>query len=223
MISCQNIWSIANQRRSDIREFDKTVTVLVGKDEKRFILHQDAVCAKSKFFQAMCSKPCLEGHEQIARLPETTVATFQAYCSWIYTGYLQERTCTEESEMSDKNDEQEALVELYLLGNTLDDIKLRDSAKSMLFYTIKCHETLPCESTVEMIWNSTPSGSLLRKMIVDAFVATADRDMFAEAIHKFPADFAREVAAAALKAASTSSWDCLADKLWQYTEKEQSE
>jgi hypothetical protein len=57
------------------------VTVLVGKEEKRFTLHQDAVCANSKFFKAACSKRWREGQERTVRLPEAQPDIFKLYCS----------------------------------------------------------------------------------------------------------------------------------------------
>jgi hypothetical protein len=151
-----------NRTYSNIDEFDNIITVLVGKEEKRFILHQDAVCAKSKFFKAACSKQWREGQEQIVRLPEAGVAAFKAYSAWVYSGDVAEHTCTPESEEEDMDVAQTSLIDLYLLGDTLDDIQLRNKAMSMLFACIR-HCVIPSIDNVRHIWESTPSGSFLRK------------------------------------------------------------
>ena len=208
--------------RSNIEEFDNIVTVLVGKEEKRFILHQDAVCAKSKFFKAACSKQWREGQERIVRLPEAGVATFKAYSAWIYSGDVAENTCTSTSSDGEKRTTLASLVDLYLLGDTLDDVKLRNKVVMMLFTSIRSMNMLPCISGVQQIWKSTPSGSLLRKMLVDAFVSRLERNGFASCAPSYPADFVREVAVAAMEALPTTTWDKLAERVGKYAEPENS-
>jgi len=194
------------------------VTVLVDKEEKRFTLHQDAVCAKSKFFKAACSKHWLEGQKRTVRLPEVEVATFQSYCRFIYADDLPASTCVSASPKSEKHAEQTSLIKLYLLGDTLDDVELRSKATSKLFAAMRSHDTIPSVPNLKLVYESTPSGSLLRKMVVDVFVARVDRGMFNMYAGASPAEFGKEVTAAALEAAPKSAWVEVAQKLPQYTE-----
>jgi hypothetical protein len=112
------------------------------------------------------------------------------------------------------------LIGLYLLGDALDDIQLRNKATSMLFTCIRRHALLPALESVRHIWKSTASGSLLRKMVVDIFVSRLARSIFAARVSSYPADFVQEVAVAAVGALPTSTWDTLAERVGTYAEPE---
>lgn len=211
---------LANKRRSDINEFGNIVTVLVGTEEERFVLHQDAVCAKSKFFKAACSKQWLEGQERIVRLPEAGAAIFQAYCSWIYSGELQELTCTAASDVADGIAECKSLIKLYLLGDSLDDIALRNQMNVVLFKAMENQKKLVENGLIRLVWESTVPKSSMRGMIVDVFVSRHSCAQFAERVSDFPTKFVQEVAVAAMEARKTSAWKLVAKRLPQYVETE---
>ena len=50
-----------------------------ARDSKQFTIHKHLICAKSKFFEAACSKLWAEDTEKVVRLPEVKVDAFQAY------------------------------------------------------------------------------------------------------------------------------------------------
>lgn len=199
------------------------VTVFVGEEKKRFILHQNAVCARSKFFKAACSNRWREGQERVVQLPEVEVTTFQSYCHWIYSDDLPEYTCTMDSDTRDKNLEQKLTIKLYLLGDTLDDVELRNKTTSRLFASMRSLEMLPTPANMKLIYESTPSGSLLRKMLVDAWISRADRSYFTEHVEQNPAELVQEIAADALSAVHVSQWDKVVGQFSQYMEVEQPE
>ena len=194
------------------------VTVLVGKEEKRFTLHQDAICAKSKFFKAACSKKWLEGQERTVRLPKTEVTTFQEYGSWIYSSEIADGTCTAVSTSNEKGNEFQRLVYLHLLGDKLDDIQLRNKANVGLFKIMQKTNAVPDAQLNKLVWASTMPGSLLRKLIVDAIVKRYTRDGFAADVSQYPAECVQEVAVAALQAAPVSSWEYMVQNLSPYKE-----
>lgn len=64
-------------------DYDSVVTFLVGAGEKRFTVHKDVICAKSKFVRASCSDRWQEGREKVVRLPEARlIPAFQMYMDW---------------------------------------------------------------------------------------------------------------------------------------------
>jgi len=81
----------------DIQDFDKIIVVLVDSEEKHFSVHQDAICDKSKFSKAACSKHWIEGQEKLIRLPEVKPEVFQRYSNWIYSGTILASRLTPES------------------------------------------------------------------------------------------------------------------------------
>jgi hypothetical protein len=193
--------------------------VLVGSGKKRFIIHQEPLCAKSKFFKAACSKRWIKNEERVVKLPEAKVAAFKAYSSWVYSDIIAEPTVTEKSSTVDKRNERESFIDLYLLGDTLDDILLRNQSLSMLFTSMRNHNMLPGLSSLILIWDSTPPMSLLRKMMVDMYVKKVVRSDFCEDISKYPREFVEEIAMASMKGTPTVGWDEMAKDMLQYSEK----
>jgi hypothetical protein len=68
--------SKADETASSI--FDNTIAVHVSPTEYRFVVHQNKICEKSKFFRAACSKRWIEGQEKLVRLPEVDIEVFQS-------------------------------------------------------------------------------------------------------------------------------------------------
>lgn len=207
-----------NHSCSSIKEFDNVVTVLVGQEEKPFILHQDLVCAKSKFFKAACSKQWLEGQDRVVQLPEIEAATFRWYSLWVYSDKLEGPTFTVESDSTERAAERESIVKLYLLGDSLDDVGLRNKTNELLFKTMRTQRKLIDPEIINLAWESTLPKCPLRKMLIDVHVSRKSWGDFAEHISEYPVEFLQELAVAALRARKISSWDVLAQRLPQYAE-----
>ena len=196
------------------------VTVLVGQEVKRFTLHQDAVCDKSKFFKAACAKRWLEGQERVVRLPEVKPVDFQTYCSWIYTGQVADGTCTTASTNDERRQEYDQTIQLYLLADKLDDVQLRNRATIKLFHSMRSGDQLVNSTAINLVWESTLIGSPLIKMLVDTYITRLSRAVFAENISLYPAEFVKEIALAALHAAPLRTWEESAKALSSYAEPE---
>lgn len=182
------------------------------------MLHQEPVCAKSKFFKAACSSRWLEGQERVLRLPEVSAATFQTYCTWIYTNDIALGNCTPESPQEEIYAEETSFIDLYLLGDKLDDIQLRNGTITMLIdFSVK-HNIVISMTNIALIWDSTPRGSLLRKLILDLTVTRCSREDFARHLPIAPPEYVQEVALAALWAAPVCYWEEVARKAPEYLE-----
>lgn len=136
-------YSESDRIDSDIRDFDSFITVLVGPDRNRFTIHQDAICDNSKFFKAACSKRWLEGQEKLVHLLEVKIEVFQAYCKWVYLGLMPVTHCSRESKVEGITAEQGLLINLYLLGDLLDDFQLRRVATKTFYRCLKATGGLP--------------------------------------------------------------------------------
>jgi hypothetical protein len=211
----------ANAVDSSIQDFNNTVAVLVGPEEQRFLLHQDAVCDKSKFFKAACSKRWIEGQEKLVRLPEAKAKIFQEYCKWIYSGVIPASRCTPEDEAAANIAELDLFVELYLLGDSLDDVQLRNLATQRFCNCLEGTNKLPPPLTYVKIWSSTPSGSLFRKQLVDIVVARYERDTMAKTIAQYPSEFIQEFAIAAFFKAPLTTWEAAIGDNTKYLEPEE--
>lgn len=96
------------------------------------------------------------------------------------------------------HDAYDLLVDLYLLGDLLDDIQLRNSTTRTLYniLTDEKSKSLPSTAINDKVWSSTPSGSLLRKLLVDSTITSLEKDEFAKSVATDPPEFVQEIAVA---------------------------
>lgn len=216
-------YSEADRIDSDIRDFESFITVLVGPDKKHFTIHQDAICGKSKFFKAACSKRWLEGQEKLVHLLDVEVEVFREYCRWVYSGTMPISHCSRESKVKEITAEQGLLINPYLLGDLLDDFQLRRVATKTFYRCLKTTGGLLGPRSLAVVWSSTPPGSLFREQLVDCTVGSADRAVLAERIADVPPEFVQEVAIAALRRSTTTRLERVMSDGSQYLEPEKLE
>jgi hypothetical protein len=151
----------------------ETIAILIGKKEHRFVVEKNRLCVKSKFIRTACAPGrWLEGCDMVVRLPEVHSQTlFKRYLSWIRTDTLtvKETTLTEPEPMK-----MDFLIKLHLLGDYLDDVRLRNvTTRALTQYGI-CPSIAECN----MIFEETPPTSPLRKWTADAIISLADCHTF---------------------------------------------
>lgn len=187
-----------------------------SRDSKQFTVHKHLICAKSKFFEAACSKLWAEGTEKIVRLPEVKVDAFQAYLVWVYTGRVAVNKGAPRHQLR-------AIIELYLLGDVLDDVLLRNAAMRSLVINIPVWNVVPSVSLVTHIWASTPTKSPLRQLIIDIVVKRVGRASVETCVSvDHPAEFVHSIAVVSLKQLSTVSAEKFISGLNGYLEPEPS-
>jgi hypothetical protein len=160
--------------------YNALVTVLVGPDEVEFTVHKGVVCARSTYFAAACSERWTEGLDtKIIRLIDTEPSTFQGYMDAMYD------RLSYSSEKSSR-----PLIKLYILGDFLNDVKLRNRAMTLLVSLRRC----PSYMSIELIWANTASGSRLRDWAMDMVRTKLGAGYFANSIQEYPAEFVQEIA-----------------------------
>jgi len=184
-------------------DFNNTITVLVSKTEQEFTVHKDPICAKSKFFNAACSERwnglrSSDGKQRAIRLPETSVRDSQAYVHWIYTSQI-------EVEGDDADKKHDDHIDMYILGDLLDDYQLRNAALEKLIMNLPFAMYHPGIVVITHVYECTPVGSPLRKLLVDRKICRGDRDDFAADLHKYPVEFTQEVALALMSQTAFTS------------------
>jgi hypothetical protein len=88
------------------------------------------------------------------RLPEVEPDIFQMYADWVYSNVVAPAYPSRAGTRS--------LIKLYLLGDFLDDIKLRTKTMELLVASVKTVNTFPSVDHIALIWNNTTAKSLLR-------------------------------------------------------------
>lgn len=132
----------------------------MGPNELRFAVHKDVICKDSDFFRAACSTNWLEGQEKLVGLPEVKPNVFQVYLDWAYTGILAVEDAQTPEE--DRGRSCSGIIDVYLLGDVLGDVKLRDQAMQLLNTHVDGHQ-LPSLLSVRKFFRNTPTNSKLRK------------------------------------------------------------
>jgi hypothetical protein len=154
-------------------DYNSTISVLVGNGKQLFTVHKDLICDSSKFFKAACSANWVEGRKGKVKLPAVMPRDFQRYLAWLYSKKLQ--AASKEAQVAVMH----ATIDLYILGDVLDDIRLRNAAIELLFMLEPSSEHgLPSIDTVEKMWTQTPPNSFLRNMYVEKYVFRLEAEYF---------------------------------------------
>lgn len=179
----------------------------------KFSIHKDFLVAKSKFFEAACS-PRWSTDDGSIRLPDTQPEVFRAYLEWIYSDDV-EFIRDVEDDVDTPSREQALFCELYLLADTLDDVRLRNKVMEIL---VKQTRGMPDLSTLKRVYQRTPSNSPFREMLVDRAVLQLGGDEFARTISDYPPEFVQEVAMLLMFSKCHTAKDKLIAKLPDYQE-----
>jgi hypothetical protein len=173
----------------------------VGEKKKLFTVHKDLICASSKFFKAACSERWVEGKEKKVSLPEVEPEVFQNYVAWLYSGIYQLQACKENTgAVLDSG--LDAVVDLYILGDVLDDICLRNKMMEIQ----ACHDRqIPKVRTLNRLWKLTPPNSLIKKMYIEKLVQCVSREAFAKNLSHYPVELVQGVALSSLKRLETKN------------------
>jgi hypothetical protein len=184
----------------------------VGSVERSFIVHADVICVKSKFFRAACSERWKEGQEKLVHLPEVDPEIFQRYVDWAY--------CDTLVADDDISDAVHMSVKLYLLGDLLDDVRLRNKTMKALYRNVHIDLLAPGPGGMRLIWEKTPPGSLLRNFAVNAVTTRMNPGIFEKHIEEWPAGLVQQAAAKLKHQVTTTKPDVAGAKLAEYLEVE---
>lgn len=66
------------------------MTIVVGSDEQKFIVHKDLICHHSPFFKSAFNGRFLEGETQMMKLEDVDTPMFGAIVNWLYTEKIEE-------------------------------------------------------------------------------------------------------------------------------------
>jgi len=128
------------------------------------------------------------------RLPEArSTRAFQIYTNWAYTSEIRADTTANETQKFHD------LVELYLLGDLLDDIKLRNRTLRLLNTHIQVGEIFISAVMCQIIWENTPPHSLLRNWAVDVVISTRSVSYYERNRASWPADLTFQIAVKLLR------------------------
>ncbi|KAL9095494.1 MAG: hypothetical protein Q9165_002365 [Trypethelium subeluteriae] len=163
-----------NLQSAAFKYFDSDpITVLVGLKAQKFIIHENALRSKSPFFEAALSKPWAEARERRVTLPEDDPEVFKLYVQWLYTDRIHCSTPPgNNSKGWDFIHEMDLIIKAYCLGEKLQDVAFKDSLIDS-FIALRSLEKdmwLPHLPITKFLWENTPKGSSMRRLVVDYYV-----------------------------------------------------
>ena len=139
----------------------ESFTVCAGKGEE-FVIIKGVATRSSRFFQAAMAGDWKEARENRVLLPDTEPRIFEGYLQWLYTSTLSSSGPSEYHDM----------VEFYILGDFLDDLKFRNAALDRIMSrSLEIHNP-PGPSAIGLAWEKMLPGSSLRQVITELWLTT---------------------------------------------------
>ncbi len=174
------------------------IQVLVGKDgkETKFHVHQNLLINRSAFFKNALSNGWKEAEDRLVKLPEDKPETFKIYIHFTYTGHLAV-IAEPDPKGRDRSKEHPLLADLYVLAEKLQDINCKNAIMRAMFHTCRpkgVQGNTPSAKICCIIYEGTPEGSPMRKLLVDLYTYIATKAWIMSASKgKWPEDFMYEL------------------------------
>ena len=160
----------------------KTFIAVVGEKQKEFTLYTEVACRSSKFFQAALSKGWKESLQNRVILRGVTTTHFQDYLQWLSTN---DPSYLEVIPMG-------RAARLYIVGDYLDDSDFRIAMLKAFVRDAIDSNSYPADDIVKRVWEHTPEGSPLRKIILEIWITASIKILakrFAESDKNVPKAF----------------------------------
>lgn len=176
------------------------ISVVVGEEgEATFLAHDSLLAGCSPFFVAACTGGFREAHERVIRLPDVEPTDFENFLLWLYTqslGHLAH---------ADIDRHYDALFRLYFLAETLQVRILKNDIVDTTIALELASAFVPCADQVRRVFEQTPRGNPLRRLLVDMHAWDVESKFLLENEERFAKDFVLELAISAM--------DCLGKAL----------
>jgi len=159
---------------------DDAVTLVVGPEKTKMTVHGAYLARDLEFFKAALKKEWVEGQTQVIKLPEEDPKTMAHYMSFVYHNKLPFEHMIPK-ERRHFNARWPILIDLYVCGERFIHHAIQNAViEEMLRLThLRCPKGLrwfPTGSIVAAIYEGTPVGSPIRRLIVDMHVIHGSKD-----------------------------------------------
>ncbi|KAK0272965.1 hypothetical protein LTR35_012636 [Friedmanniomyces endolithicus] len=156
----------AKQAKMSRFTFTQTVEVIVGDAETKFFVHLSIIMERSPFFDAALTRWKKAGEP--TTLADDEPEIFDYYLSLLYAGSYQ----SHRAGIHDGDVDIASLLKVYILADKVGDLTNANQVIDRLYRIL--WESVPTLHKVVPAWRSTPPGSPLRRLLVDAFTSRAD-------------------------------------------------
>jgi hypothetical protein len=152
---------------------DSLVTLLVGPEEEKMVVHETYLSRDSPFFKAALKKQWTEGQTRVIKLPEESLEPMQHYIEHLYGAKLPTNEHVAGSLCTADSYKYVLLAQLYVLGERLLNAKYQNAIIHEIFRLshvlcgLEIGRRFPAGCAVDIIYGGTTSGSPARRMLVD--------------------------------------------------------
>jgi hypothetical protein len=162
------------------------VKIYVGSKKQKWVVHQNVLCEKSQWFKRVFTCELFKSaHTKEIHLEKVNPKTFEHFIDWSY-GNISLCDESHENPADVTFDHVKELLELYIFA---DGISLEALSTDAFVQYQACSEwTLPCAEEIELIYENTLEGSLLREHAVNTLIeeffssGLKDFDLFRDTI-----------------------------------------
>jgi hypothetical protein len=152
---------------------ENAITLLVGPEQQKLVVHVGYITRTSAFFAAALKKEWAEGQTRTVELHEEAPEMMAQYLDWVYTSKLPTKDCSLFHPESAKTTAHNLLAELYVLGERRLDSDFRNAITTeFVRLRLILHGSPGCRTSqrvtsVNTIYQGTPAGSPARRPMVD--------------------------------------------------------
>ncbi|KAF2642252.1 hypothetical protein P280DRAFT_540020 [Massarina eburnea CBS 473.64] len=184
-------------------------TVVVGKHQDKFIVHEPLLIHYSDFFRAALTNGMKETEEKTVTLAKDNPKVFEIFVHWLYYQRFPNKAHHDDQELVNRYKDPDVLIALYVFGDQYQARQLRNAALSALFYhTLKSDFYLPYESSIRFAYRRLPTDSPLCRLLVDFYCQYAGPEYYRILNDGYPVQFLLAVAS---RYAELRIWDAEED------------
>jgi hypothetical protein len=160
--------------RSKRMKFNDPIRIEVGPEDECevFTIESEALTRRSLFFRKALSGGFKEATERVVKLPEDDPEIFGNYLHHVLTNEFSVLSDPLVRERDHGDEEKEALMELYVFAEKIQDTKSKNAiVRALIVY---CHEPRPNNkvwtigpAVTRLLYEGTSPGSMMRKVLVE--------------------------------------------------------
>lgn len=185
------------------------ITVAVGESKKEFPVYKSIICAKAPFFKAACKKEWSKKETRVVELPGVYESIFTQFLHWLYSG-------TVNLDVIDGFQEETNISYLGGLWALGDFLGMPDFGNQLLDCAIEEIRERPHLMPPNATVKEAPSGSTIRRLLVDHVASHADGEYILKDDHDWSREFIAKVLAAKYNDDDRASLDPLQQEKCYY-------
>ncbi|KAF9693833.1 hypothetical protein EKO04_008115 [Ascochyta lentis] len=155
-------------------------TVLVGKECKRFVVHESLLIHYSDFFRAALTGKFAEATDKTVKLEEDDAEIFEFFVHWLYYNRCPDDEKGDDAQLVDRFyfegfPSASKTFKLYVFGDKYGVVRLRNDTINLLYdRMVYLDDDLPCPELVSYAFRHLKARDPICRLLVDVFCYNDD-------------------------------------------------